>query len=556
MRCPHCETENRDDRPSCYHCGKDLAMLRLINNQARQHFNRAVDHAESARFYEALGELNNALELNARLSEVHVLRGTILARLDRMNEAKESWDAALGLNPQSLRAHRYLLQAGEVGGALPVLRRARLAILAGGGAVAVAAVLVVVGFVAMRDPDAGPLRDGYAAFREGDLAAAHRIALSIREPRDRQRLMGAVEATIEERMAAAEALAPLDPVAAAERLAALAAHPLPPAVEKRVESAMARLGQDMLSRIGAGYSADPATADSLGAANALRERAVAALPSIANDAQRLAQSANEGIAARSEESAERAAAEATRDPDAALASLRDARRLHDATGSADSPAIRRAEEAIAASLSKDVEQAEASTNVAALELVLVRAERLARDGDSPTVSLLRSRVQDVLGRIRVDALAADLNDALDRGDLIAIADAHGKLEALGTGLSSAQAAKLADAQRLGAVRGYQRLMAMGDRIEAGDFTKEEAAEIMRLAEIAEGHLPAHMAARAEENLIFFQMFAAMKLELDAEVVAQYMGKLAAIEPKSAYVDKFFKPFYSADEPAAKQPASD
>lgn len=66
MICPFCNTENRDDQDVCYHCNKDLSMLRLIINKAKHHYNLALEHAERGRYYEAITELNNSIELDSK----------------------------------------------------------------------------------------------------------------------------------------------------------------------------------------------------------------------------------------------------------------------------------------------------------------------------------------------------------------------------------------------------------------------------------------------------------------------------------------------------------
>ena len=108
MNCPYCTTENRDDAEACYHCGKDISMLRLIVNKARHHYNVALEHAERQRFAEALTELEHALELDRSFVPAHVVMGTVHAKMENFAEARRCWEAALALDPHVLKAHQYL----------------------------------------------------------------------------------------------------------------------------------------------------------------------------------------------------------------------------------------------------------------------------------------------------------------------------------------------------------------------------------------------------------------------------------------------------------------
>jgi tetratricopeptide (TPR) repeat protein len=122
MKCPFCNTENRDDRDFCYHCNKDLSMLRLIINKAKHHYNLALEHAERGRYYEAITELQNALDLDRSHKNAHIVLGTIYARQNKFDKAIEQWNRALALDSGLLKAHEYILKAQKVGEALPAIR--------------------------------------------------------------------------------------------------------------------------------------------------------------------------------------------------------------------------------------------------------------------------------------------------------------------------------------------------------------------------------------------------------------------------------------------------
>ena len=130
MICPYCNTENRDDRESCYYCNKDLSMLRLIVNKAKHHYNLAVEHAERNRFYEAITELQNSLDLNKNNVSARVLLGTIYAKQKKFDEAKKEWGNALSMHNSIQKAYQYINKAKKVESTLPTLKWVKLSIIA------------------------------------------------------------------------------------------------------------------------------------------------------------------------------------------------------------------------------------------------------------------------------------------------------------------------------------------------------------------------------------------------------------------------------------------
>ncbi len=156
MQCPFCQTDNREDRETCYVCGKDISTVRLVVNKSRQHYNDALEHAERGRVTEAIDELKNAIDLDATLVNAHVVLGTLYARQGQFPEARECWEKALALNPELARAHDYLERVETVQAVLPTLRTYRaVAALLLVLAVTLAALLIY----AMRpDPGAKALR--------------------------------------------------------------------------------------------------------------------------------------------------------------------------------------------------------------------------------------------------------------------------------------------------------------------------------------------------------------------------------------------------------------
>jgi len=122
MICPYCNTVNRDDHEVCYYCNKDLTMLRLIVNKAKHHYNLAVEHAERNRFYEALTELQNSLDLDKTNANAHVLMGTIYAKQKKFDEAIRQWEAALQMDPSIYKAYTYIPKAKKLEETIPTFR--------------------------------------------------------------------------------------------------------------------------------------------------------------------------------------------------------------------------------------------------------------------------------------------------------------------------------------------------------------------------------------------------------------------------------------------------
>jgi len=108
MKCPYCQTENREDRDTCYYCSKDISMLRLLINRARYHYNNALEHAERQRWTEAAEELDNALELDASFTPARVVLGTVQAKMNHMDKAREIWRNAIIQDPSLEKALDYL----------------------------------------------------------------------------------------------------------------------------------------------------------------------------------------------------------------------------------------------------------------------------------------------------------------------------------------------------------------------------------------------------------------------------------------------------------------
>jgi tetratricopeptide (TPR) repeat protein len=173
MRCPFCQTENREDRETCYACGKNISMLRLVVNKARHHYNMALEHAERGRIVEAINELHHALDLDKRLTQAHVVLGTLHAKRGEFEQARASWEAALAIQPELLRAHQYIEKLGFVERALPGLARWRRWALTAATVAAVATALCV--WLIMSGPPVHILAQAKAAIDRNDYGNALRL---------------------------------------------------------------------------------------------------------------------------------------------------------------------------------------------------------------------------------------------------------------------------------------------------------------------------------------------------------------------------------------------
>lgn len=123
MICPYCHTDNRDDRELCYHCNRDLTMLRVIVNKAKHHYNQALEYAERDRTDDAIHELQNTLDLDGSMIDAHVVLGTLYAKQNEFGKARDEWNAALALDHRLQKAHDYLNKAEHAVVVFPIVRR-------------------------------------------------------------------------------------------------------------------------------------------------------------------------------------------------------------------------------------------------------------------------------------------------------------------------------------------------------------------------------------------------------------------------------------------------
>ncbi len=162
MECPFCHTENREDRETCYVCNGDLGMLRVVANKARHHYNIALEHAERGRTEEAIDELHNALDLNAKLVPAYNLLGTLLARQGNIEEAREVWENALRVDQNTAKTYDYLNRLESTRETLPMVERLQQVCLA--LAVIVCVLVAVLFYMGQPDPAQELVKDAQTAY--------------------------------------------------------------------------------------------------------------------------------------------------------------------------------------------------------------------------------------------------------------------------------------------------------------------------------------------------------------------------------------------------------
>ncbi len=155
-------------------------MLRLISNKARHHYNLALEHAERHRYYEAITELQNALDLDSDLVEARVVLGTVYARVNRTDEARTQWEKALEISTPHQKAHKYLAQLRQIRPYRGLLRRLRYFLAAFAVTAALALILIVM--IAWPDLTARTLDRAWNAYDNGNLAAAHTLLDQLPRP--------------------------------------------------------------------------------------------------------------------------------------------------------------------------------------------------------------------------------------------------------------------------------------------------------------------------------------------------------------------------------------
>lgn len=515
MRCPYCETENRDDRESCYHCGRDLAMLRLIVQRAKVHYNRGVEMAERGRMVEAIGELDHALQLDANLPEARLLLGSLYVRLERPSEARDQWQAALDSQRSSRRAHDYLVGLGANETAFTLLRRARLLMMAG-GLICLAGVLAVVGSI-MASPsrESRLIDDAWKGYMARDfqasadlLAQARQAGLADEELVRRATVLEeAMLRSLEERLELVDRSAAIGDFAfAAGELERLEGWKLSGEQRAQVERRRARVmraAERELEELALGsFSAETL---------ARLQRAVLRFDQAFPDSSR----GREAMGMYMDKGRQRLSAvlENIGDagPEDAGARLAEARRLAAVLGPqaqarvatvAESIEQRRRDERLRATMT-DAATAVARGDWATARVLLADLD-LPADGelraryDALFSDLRRGETTDAVARVRGALDAGRLREALETADSIAWSfvpgDVAGRLRP-----------QLAAAARQDAIDAYYAAMAQAEAFEDLSLDAAEAAGLLARLDGAEERLPAAIRGAALDDVVFFRV---------------------------------------------------
>lgn len=550
MRCPHCRTINRDDRANCYHCGKDLVILRLIINKAKQHYNDAVEKVAEDQLYEALGDLNAALELDSALLEGHVLRGTILARLERFDEARESWERAIALDPRVAQAHSNVARVDDVRGTLPMARRAARLFVAAAALVVVSLLGTGLLLAAYRDTDARPHQRAWAALEEGDLVRAGELAEELSDPGRRESLRSAIRSEVGTKLMAVSRFLEVGEYRSALRvLREVEGLSLGEEMWAEVRASRAAIQRRFLERLDGLVSAERLDPLLIRQAHDLAGEIRRLLPTLAPDAE-LAETRLAGRL-RSQVDEELAPLSALLDDPANGARIEAAFLRWSAFEEDTAPEVEAAlgasgyhehkERWVKAMVSWAREAAEQGDE-GAWEEQLARLSQHAGEEEYRRAEgfgdLLRERKLEIARRTLERAVAS--------GEPRVIARAARAYEAAGGMPAGAQRRDIARAKEQLAIDGYYALMERAGRIEAMDFSREEAMEILRHVTDAQGPLPPRLRSRAGENIHFFALQAARVLGRPAMAREEYM-RLRAVSPDSPYFTLLAEQDFSPDE---------
>jgi len=550
MKCPFCSTENREDRETCYHCGKDVSMLRLIVNKARYHYNLALEHAERQRFGEALVELQNSLELDHSFVPAHVVMGTVYAKLERYEEAEKAWHEALALDPHVLKAHDYIAKAETVQAATPILRRLRWAV----GAMAVLA----LAFFALSvwrlwpSPEAADLRAINAMVAQGNfasaLAGAQRLQNAAKRPAVRQAaalLERAVETHYETAVLAMMShLFENHPVAAHKVYASVARG-------RQVPEPYARqLSELDKQAVGRALAAGREWLDDLEQNRLTYEEVrgrIADLRGTFDDPTVKAALADYETSAAGQ-FIRRTLAEAPASAGSTTETLAWLGRLRElpttGTGLQDEVASASGQLFTSEIARIEAQLAAAKADPAAIDAVVADLARLAPYGPPESARALAEAARTGLAQARVDQFLAALSkagieDIPEVEQQIASFDAADATSATKQQLDAAAA----QAQRRLAEAMLEWFRARESRFELRRLSEEDAAFAVERADFTLQHVPGKGWRYRRDNVTFFTAAALMQLGRSEEA-AQWFDRLETQYPQSSYV-KIARPMIEA-----------
>ena len=515
MRCPYCKTENRDDREKCYHCGKDLSMLRLIANRAKNHYNHALEHAERGRLNEAVGELNNALQLRSDFPEARLLLGTVYAQLKQYTEARQQWEKLLESNKSSERAHKYLADLPEAKRVLPAARRVRAVLAASAGAVLV--VVAISAALLWPSRQEQLLSDAWTAFNQNDYAKSRDILARAERPfsdadieQSATRLDQSIESLLSARLSLVQDLLAAENFDSAKaEIEDLRAWSLPVEFAHSLDDKQNMLGElaerQLLQLAGREFNAQNYRRLTRAA-----EEYAELFPDSPVEEELLDQFRQKGefelagLLERAEgmmgEIEQRSEFQGT---------LVQARKLSEVLGRGESriqnleseAERRRAEQQLALA---DELYGERRFQQALSVLQLVEArhldERLMRWEQQLRTDITRAHTRRQL---------ADARALLRQGDFISAADLRARIEApasLQDEVADFDQA-LEQQRERAAVEAFYALMERGDRLESAQVDPAEARDTLQRVELASGNLPPALGALGHDDIVFFRAIA-------------------------------------------------
>jgi tetratricopeptide (TPR) repeat protein len=553
MECPYCNTINRQDRETCYHCGKDISMLRLISNKARHHYNLALEHAERHRYYEAITELQNALDLDNDLVEARVVLGTVYARVNRPDEARAQWERALEISTPHQKAHRYLAQLRQIRPYRGLLRRLRYFLAAFAVTAALALILLIT--VAWPNLSARSLDRAWNAYETGNLAAARTLLDQLPRPLSETALelsARSLESTLEREfqtaLAAVERLRRQDHlIQAVDRARVFLERQPSPYAREAVEQIVSEIHDelhDSLQRRIARVGDAPIQLDRAMREFARFQQTFPDSPGLIEFRQSLAQAQQRNAALRFDEIRSRYVD--SHDIATARAALRAlAADLEVARATLPNLTFPGVEEQIAterirlANAQLDHFFEEARTAIRQGDLVQAAATlRLARDiepmepADSAELQALsheleEARKRQLLNTLRASVADRDWEAALVISDqlttLTLSAEVRGEVDDL-----------LAAANRIRAVDAYHWLMRRAADIEQGRLDAKQAREVLNRTQRVLDALPMDLYPAALDDALFFAAVANRILGNDVQA-DQYLERLRHECPKSRYL---------------------
>ena len=114
MECPVCPFKNiTEDDERCPNCGTNLSPLHRVSQIGYQHYNHALELANTGKVDLALTWACSAVALDGRFVPGRTLLGKILWRKKQFREALYHWEAAAGIEPENLEVRSLIEKAGK-----------------------------------------------------------------------------------------------------------------------------------------------------------------------------------------------------------------------------------------------------------------------------------------------------------------------------------------------------------------------------------------------------------------------------------------------------------